>query len=225
MTGYTSVLIADADPSIRSIVKLSALEEGWDCDEAPDGISALKMLKNKSYHLIILDTDLPEVNGKIISKYIHHNSRIPILFLGSSAAEEDRLAAFNSGGNDYVLKPFFPRELMARIRNLLEIFGTASSTSHSIHCGHITMDTSSYDVQIENRKIKFTPREYELLLFLCRHPHQVFSREMLLDQVWGPGFSGSDRTVDTHVKSLRIKIRPYHNDIQTVWGIGYKFEP
>ncbi len=217
------LLIADADPSVRAIVRRCAEDEKWLLDEAKDGIEAVKLLRRKKYHLIILEVELPVIDGFMICENLKHNPDILVIFISKKSSEIDRLEAFEAGGNDYIIKPFYPRELVARIKNLLKLAGIVSMANQFLYSGKLKIDLYSQDVYADNRRIKLTPREYNLLLFFCRNPNKAFSRSMLLDLVWGRQFEGTDRTVDTHVKSLREKIKPYHNYITTVWGYGYKW--
>lgn len=220
------LLVADADASVREVIRLACEDEGWMCDDAPDGIAALKLLRRQEYQLAILDAELAELDGYTVCRHIRKTSRFPVIFIGSSGRENDRLAAFSCGGNDYVPKPFFPRELAARVKNLLEFCGVSKATvAKSITAGSIRIDPESHSVYVSGRRTQLAPREYDLLLLFAQHPHQAFSRDQLLNLVWGEEFFGSDRTVDTHVKSLRSKIRPYQSVIETIWGFGYKFEP
>ena len=225
MTREISILVADADSSVRSIIKLSALAEGWRCDEASDGISVLKRLRHSDYDLAILDTRLPELDGKIVCRYLRKTSQLPVIFISKDQKEEDRLSGFAVGGNDFVPKPFYPRELMARVKNLLKLCERFDHVSKTITAGALQIDIDSHCAHAQGRKLQLTPKEYDLILFLCQNPNQAFSRDALLNLVWGHEFVGTDRTVDTHVKSLRSKIHPLQHYIETIWGFGYRFEP
>lgn len=218
------LLVADADPSVRTIIRRCAEDEKWALDEAKDGIEAIKLLRRKRYHLLILEVELPIIDGFMVCENLNQTPNIPVIFISKRSSEEDRLAAFAAGGNDYIIKPFYPRELVARIKNLLKLSGIVGGADQFLYSGKIKIDLYSQDVYANNRRIKLTPREYNLLLFFCRNPNKAFSRSMLLDLVWGRQFEGTNRTVDTHVKSLREKIKPYQNYITTVWGYGYKYE-
>ena len=217
------LLSADADASVRNIIRLSAAEQGWLCDDAADGIAALKCLRRKRYDLLILDTELPEVDGVFVCHSLRKTEQTPVIFLGKSGTEAERLAGFEAGGNDYILKPFFPRELVARVKNLLALTGGGAGAHKIIEAGSLRMDMHARTAYLDSRPLQLAPKEYELLLFFCQHPSQAFSRDELLNEVWGRDFFGSDRTVDTHVKSLRGKLHP-REYIQTVWGFGYKFQ-
>ncbi|MDR3278889.1 MAG: response regulator transcription factor [Synergistaceae bacterium] len=216
------LLIADADASVRDIVRYCARDEGWVSDDAKDGISALKLLRKKQYHLVLLDPELPEISGELVCAQIRKNSSVPVIFLSKNTSEENRLACFTAGGNDFVIKPFFPREIVARIKSFLTLCG-AEPSRKALNSGSLIIKLYSHSVMLDNREIKLTPKEYDLLLFFCQNADKAFSRDEILDFVWGNSFSGTDRTVDTHVKSLRNKIRPYHNYITTIWGYGYKY--
>lgn len=218
------LLVADSDSSVRSIIRIAAEEAGWSLDEAADGITALKLFRRGRYHLLIVDFDLPELDGRIVCRQIRKSSALPVIFLSLHPEESERLASFEVGGNDYVLKPFYPRELMARVLSLLTLAGHTPQIRKNLSCGGLSLDLWSREVRVDGRRLSLTPKEYDLLLFFCHNQDMVFSRDVLLNRVWGDDFCGSDRTVDSHVKSLRSKITPHHGRIVTVWGVGYKFE-
>jgi DNA-binding response OmpR family regulator len=216
------LLVADADASVREVLRYCAKGEGWGIDEAKDGIAALKLLRRNQYDIVILDADLPEVSGDLVCGQIRKKSRVPVIFICGRSSEEDRLACFAAGGNDFVTKPFFPREILARVKSFLDLCGVFSS-GKEICSGNLLINTRFHSVMVDDREIKLTPKEYDLLLFFCQRPNRAFSRDDILDYVWGKCFAGADRTVDSHVKSLRNKIKPYHNYISTIWGFGYKY--
>lgn len=225
MAKIVRLLVADADASIREIIRLSAMEEGWHCDEAGDGLTALKMAHRGLYQLAVLDVDLPEVDGKILCRHIRRNMKAPVILLGMRGAESDRLAAFDAGGNDYLIKPFYPRELIARARSLMALSERIDPATQKVTCGALLIDPEAREAWVNGRTLQLAPKEYELLLFLCQNPNQAFTRDALLDLVWGPDFFGTDRTVDTHIKMLRNKLRPYDTLLETVWGYGYRLNP
>lgn len=224
MVSDTRLLIADTDAAVRGIIRISAQEEGWSFDEAGDGITALKLLRRNTFQIAILDYDLAELDGKIVCRQIRKSSGIPVIFLSSHGGETERLTGFAAGGNDYMIKPFYPRELVARIKSLLTLYGHTPEQKRTLVCGKISIDLLSHKAIVENRQLALTPKEYDLLLFFCQNPSKAYSRDALLNLVWGEDFYGSDRTIDTHIKSLRGKISPYHYYIVTIWGMGYKFE-
>lgn len=220
--GDVKLLVADADASVRDIILYCSKEQGWLMDQARDGIMAVKLLRRNHYQILILELELPVINGLMICEQFCVN--VPIIFISRKDSEQARLDAFAAGGNDFLAKPFYPRELVARIKNLLKLTGAYMYKNDTLHVGTLKINIKSRDVFIEERPVRLTPREYDLLLFLCRNQNQSFSRETLLNMVWGQPFDGTDRTVDTHVRSLREKIQPCHTYITTIWGYGYKFK-
>ncbi len=223
--GTVRLLVADSEKGIRSIIRQCASDEGYAVDEAADGISALKLFRRNEYHLIITEADLPELDGKNVCAQIRKASDIPIIIISEEGKKEDKLSFFALGVDDYVLKPFFPEELVARIKVFLRRCGEMKFLpSRTITFSGIQIDTVSHAVYINEKDVALTPKEYELLLFLLKNPNKAFSRQALLNEVWGYDFFGSDRTIDTHIKTLRESIKPYHQHIATIWGYGYKFE-
>jgi len=222
LSNVVRILAADADVSVRTIIRLAAAEQSWTCDDAPNGIAALKLLRRNRYDLAVLEAELPDVDGFLICRHLRKTMPTPVIFISKNGAEAGRLAGFEAGGNDYVLKPFYPSELTARIKNLLALTGGGAGAPKTVSAGRLNVDTYSRSASLDGRPLQLTPKEYDLLLFFCQHPFQAFARDVLLDEIWGREFFGSDRTVDTHVKSLRGKLRPF-DCIETVWGFGYKF--
>lgn len=218
------LLIVDNESSVRSTIKEKAAKEGYSCDEATDGIAALKLFRRYDYHIIILDTDLPQLDGRNVCRQIRKVSDVPIIIVTARSKEEDRLTGFELGADDYVLKPFFPSELMARVKVFLHRSGGLSKTlPGKISFSGLFIDTVSRSVHVDDKVVQLTPKEYDLLFFLSQNPNRAFPRDTLLNEVWGFDFAGSDRTVDTHIKTLRESIKPYDSYIITVWGFGYKF--
>lgn len=223
MAREIKLLIAEADVSVREVIRMSAAEQGWQCDCVGDGITAMKLIRRNIYQLAVLDAELPELDGHVICRQLKKKSSIPVVFISKNGREENRLAGFGAGGNDYVVKPFFPRELIARIKNLLELVHGTTQVEELVISGKIRIETASRQVLLAGKQIRLSPKEYDLLLFFCINQGQAFSRAQLLDLVWGTDFEGTDRTVDTHVKSLRNKLKPFQSYIETVWGHGYRF--
>jgi len=218
------LLIADNDETIRNQIRKMAESEGYAFDFAADGIHAIKLFKRRDYYLIILDTNLPGLDGWNVCRQIRKVSEIPIIIVSSLSGERDKLLAFESGADDYVCKPFSALELAARIKVFLyRSKGIKPAAPSKIAVEGLIIDSGAHAVYVDDRFVKLTPKEYELLFFLSQNPNKAFSREMLLNEVWGYEFIGSDRTVDTHIKTLRENIRPYDACIITVWGFGYKF--
>jgi len=215
------LLVADADASVRDIVLYSLGEQGWLVDGAKDGVSAIKLLRRNRYQMLILDLDLPIIDGLTVCEQFCADT--PVIFVSRRDAEQDRLDAFAAGGNDFLHKPFYPRELVARVKSLLGLIGAYRQKGDVLRAGVLHFMLGAREVSVADKPVKLTPREYDLLLFLARNEDRCFSRESLLNMVWGQQFDGSNRTVDTHIKSLREKLRPFHTHIATVWGVGYKF--
>lgn len=218
------LLVIDPDTEIRTIIKTHAAIEGFVTDEAADGITALKLFRRNNYNIVIMETQLPELDAWHVCRQIRKSSELPIIMLSKRNDEEETLSFFDIGVDDFVYKPFSARELMARLRVMLRRSAfRADYTPRRIIYDGLNIDTVSRMVYIDGEAITLTPREYCLLLYLAQNPNRALSREVILDEVWGEDFFGTDRTVDTHIKSLRESIRPYHKFIETVWGYGYMF--
>lgn len=218
------LLIVDRESAIRNAIKQVAMVQGYAFDEAADGIAALKLFRRHDYNVVLLDTDLPELDGKNVCRQIRKVSDVPILIISASCSEQDKLSAFELGADDYIAKPFSPKEVLARVKVFLHRTGSRTrSVPAKITFGGLFIDTISREVTADEHIVQLTPKEYDLLFFLSQNPNKAFSRETLLNDVWGYDFTGSDRTVDTHIKTLRENIRPYDTCIVTVWGFGYKF--
>ncbi len=217
------LLIVDKDANVRNAIKTVASSAGFAFDEAADGITALKLFKRNDYNLVILDIELPMLDGGNVCRQIRKVSDIPVIVVSFRLAESDKLAMFDLGADDYLCKPFSMQELLARIKVFLYRSDCLSRAPAKINFEGLLIDTISRSVYIDSSIVPLTPKEYELLYYLSQNPNQAFSREMLLNKVWGFEFQGSDRTVDTHIKTLRESIRPYDTYIVTVWGFGYKF--
>jgi DNA-binding response OmpR family regulator len=219
------LLIVDEDITDINIMKKHIIAEGYSVDEATDGIAALKLFRRNEYNLIILDTILPELDGKNVCRQIRKVSEVPIIIVSARSDEENKLLFFDLGVDDYIIKPFLPLELMARVKVFLRrSCGLKNIPSRRISFSGLHIDTISRTIYIGEKEVQLTLKEYELLLFLSQNPNKAFSRDELLNKVWGNDFLGSDRTIDTHIKTLRESLKPYHQYIATVWGYGYKFE-
>ncbi|WP_416825523.1 response regulator transcription factor [Ectobacillus polymachus] len=217
------ILIVDDESDMRQLVGMYLDNSGYVWDEAENGVHALEKMKEHSFDLIILDLMMPEMDGLTFCKEVRKTSDIPIIFLTAKGEEWNRVNGLRMGGDDYIVKPFSPGELIARLEAVLR----RSSKTDGIKAenwGPVTIDEKGHRVLIEGKEVSLTVKEFDLLYFLCKHQGQVFSRDQLLEKVWGYDYAGSTRTVDTHVKTIRLKFGQYANTIQTVWGIGYKFE-
>lgn len=219
------LLIADREPSVRNLIKHHISTEGFTTDEAADGIAALKLFRRNDYDMIILDTSLPELDGRHVCRQIRKVSEVPIIIISEQRSEQERLAGFALGADDYLTKPFSPLELLAKIKVFLHRSSALLRSAHQkLACQGLYVDTSARTVYVDERPVQLTPKEYQLLVYLMQNPNKALTRDMLLDEVWGYDFYGSDRTVDTHIKTLRENLKPYQHYIVTVWGLGYKFE-
>ncbi|MCI8660154.1 MAG: response regulator transcription factor [Lachnospiraceae bacterium] len=217
-----NLLIIDDDAHLRKLVRTYGELEGFACDEAEDGESALEIFQKKDFDLIVLDVMMPGMDGFQVLEAIRQDSRVPVIMLTARDEEYDKLTGFDLGADDYVPKPFSPKELMARIRAVLR--RTGKIQTDSITFGDLSILPSSRTVTIQNQKLNLPPKEFDLLLKLSQNENIVLSREKLLQTVWGYNYYGDVRTVDTHIKSLREHLGEYRKLIQTVWGVGYKLE-
>ena len=218
------LLIIDPDPEIRTQIRAHASLEGFVADEAANGIAALKLFRRNDYTIVIMETQLPELDAWHVCRQIRKTSELPIIMLSKHNNEEETLSFFDIGVDDFVYKPFSHKELMARLHVMLRHSAHHTNyTPRRIIFDGLCIDTVSRMVYTDGETVTLTPREYSLLLYLAQNPNRALSREVILNEVWGEDFFGTDRTVDTHIKSLRENIKPYHKYIETVWGYGYMF--
>lgn len=233
MTRAGSVLIVDDEKTLREVVRRYLELDGFQVWEAETGPEALERLAAGRPDLILLDVMLPGIDGFALARRIQSETPpnalpIPVIFLTARKDEMDRIAGFEIGADDYVTKPFSPRELVARVRAVLRRSGSLTQSDTPVEMGRLNIDPRSRTVALAGQAISLTAKEFDLLWFLARHPQQVFSRTQLLDNVWGYEFYGDESTVTVHIRRLREKIEPDASKptyIQTVWGIGYKFDP
>jgi len=221
------ILVVDDEKRIVDLVKIYLEREGFSVDEAFDGQQALDKISSSSYDLIILDLMLPIVDGWTVCKDIRQKYDTPIIMLTARGEEFDKVLGFELGADDYVVKPFSPRELTARVKALLRrIVSKEDEESEILAFPELMIDPISRVVKVNNKEVALTPKEFDLLYFLAKNKGKVFSREKLLKEVWGYDFYGSLRTIDTHIKQLREKLgrSKAASYISTIWGIGYKFE-
>lgn len=225
--GKDRILIVDDEERIRGMIREYYSLEGYDIDEVSDGVEALELFKQHQYSLIILDIMMPKMDGWSVCREIRKTSAVPIIMLTARGEEYDKLFGFELGVDDYIVKPFSPKELLARtkaiIRRSAAIVEGVSQEDRFRFAG-LEIAFKSRNVYVDGESVSLTPKEYELLKFFVQNLNQVFSREQLINSVWGYDFTGDDRTVDTHVKMLRDRLGNYRKFIVTVWGTGYKFE-
>ncbi|HNR03941.1 MAG TPA: response regulator transcription factor [Bacillota bacterium] len=226
MSGVRILLVEDEN-RIREMVKEYLENEGFVIDEAADGAEALDKFGNSEYDMLVLDVMIPKVDGWSVCREIRRASSIPILMLTARGEEYDKLFGFELGVDDYIVKPFSPKELVARIKAVLRRSSNSGSNAYSAELFEykgLLVNMSSRKVTIDERNIDMTPREFDLMSFFIKNRDRVFTREQLLNKVWGYEFGGDFRTVDTHIKMLRESLGEYRNLLVTVWGVGYKFE-
>ncbi|MEK7017581.1 response regulator transcription factor [Bacillus sp. FSL R9-9410] len=218
-----NVLVVDDESDMRQLVGMYLDNFGYEWGEAENGKEALRKLETDHYDFVVLDIMMPEMDGLLVCKEIRKTSDVPIIFLTAKGEEWNRVNGLRMGADDYIVKPFSPGELIARMEAVLRRY-TKQEQQEEIQFGPILINEKSRRVETNGETIPLTVKEFDLLYFLCQHNGQVFSREQLLEKVWGYDYAGSTRTVDTHVKTMRLKLGESGNYIQTVWGVGYKFE-
>lgn len=228
------ILLVDDEERIRKLLNLYLTREGYEITEAGDGKEALELALTEDFHCILLDLMMPEMDGIEVAKELRKEKSTPVIMLTAKGEEGDRVEGLEVGADDYIVKPFSPREVVLRVKAILRrssetaFIEKDSSAKDMIVYEHLVIDNDAHRVLADDKKVNLTPKEYELLLFLAKSPDKVFNREELLKEVWNYDFYGDLRTVDTHVKRLREKLNKVSPEasqmIHTVWGIGYKFE-
>ena len=214
------ILIVDDEVLIRKVIKEYCILENYEVVETENGIDAIEKIKHDNIDLIVLDVMMPKLDGLSAFKEIKKIKNIPTIVLSARSEEFDKLTGFELGIDDYVTKPFSPKELMARIKAVLK---RSKNIEDSYIYEDLKIDTLGRVVTIDNKEVKLTPKEYELLNYFIENKGIALSREQLLTKVWGYNFFGDDRTVDTHIKMLRNNLGKYRNLIVTVRGVGYKY--
>ncbi|MCM3291242.1 response regulator transcription factor [Paenibacillus sp. MER 180] len=219
------LLIIDDEEDMRALVHMYLKSSGFEVYQAANGEEALEILSAMSIDLIVADVMMPILDGFTLCLNIRQSSNVPIVFLTARGEEWDRVYGLKIGADDYIVKPFSPSELIARIDAVLRRVNRESAADKTVQLyGQIEINERGRTVKVCGKPLALTLKEFELLLFLCRHRGQALSREQLLEHVWGIDYEGSVRTVDTHIKTLRIKLGNVGEFIQTMWGIGYKLE-
>ncbi|GIQ69369.1 DNA-binding response regulator [Xylanibacillus composti] len=230
----TTILVVDDEERIRRLLRMYLEKEGYMIEEAEDGETALRKALDHNYDLILLDVMLPGIDGVEVCERVRQEKATPIIMLTAKGEESNRVQGFEVGADDYVVKPFSPREVIYRVKAILRrssstaYLATDPGTSNNIVFPHLVIEHDAHRVTAGGQEISLTPKEYELLHYLAGSPDKVFSREDLLKDVWNYEFFGDLRTVDTHVKRLREKLNKVSPEaaamITTVWGVGYKLE-
>ena len=220
------ILIVDDEAKIREVIREYAEFNHYETGEAEDGMQAVNMCLNDHYDLVIMDIMMPKLDGYSACKEIRKDKDIPIIMLSARGEEYDKLFGFELGIDDYVVKPFSPKELMARVAAVLARRNASESQAPSAELvsGGLVVNKNSRTVTIDGKRIDVTLKEYELLVYLMENKNIALSRDKLLQDIWGYDFFGDDRTIDTHIKNLRGRLGDYRDKIATVRGIGYKFE-
>ncbi|MBE6839081.1 MAG: response regulator transcription factor [Ruminococcus sp.] len=220
-----TILVVDDEKNIRNVVKEYAEFEGYEVFEAEDGMEAVEMCRRQNFDLIVMDIMMPRLDGFSACKEINKIRQTPVIMLSARGEEYDKLFGFEIGAEDYVVKPFSPKELMARIKILLKR-NSAQNTPNETRMTFegLCIDIAGREVYVNGERVSMTPKEYDLLFFLVQNKGIALSREKLLEKVWGFDFFGDDRTVDTHIKMLRNSLGEYRKFIITLRGMGYKFE-
>ncbi|MBU6079548.1 response regulator transcription factor [Allobacillus halotolerans] len=234
MSEEGKILIVEDEERIRRLLKLYLSREGYTLEEVENGEEALQMALENDYDLILLDLMLPGMNGEEVCEKLRERKATPVIMLTAKGEEGNRVQGFEVGADDYIVKPFSPREVVLRVKALLrrssatKYLETSPETNDVLVFPHLSIDKDAHRVMVHNTEVNLTPKEYELLYYLAKTPDKVFDREELLKEVWEYEFFGDLRTVDTHVKRLREKLNRVSEDaakmIVTVWGVGYKFE-
>ena len=219
------ILIVDDEINIRDLIKKYAKFENYEVDEATNGMEAIEKVEKNHYDIIIMDVMMPELDGFSAIKEIRKKYDIPTIVLSARGEEYDRLHGFDLGIDDYVVKPFSPKELLMRVGAILARYNAKGTKNNYLwQYKDLKIDDNARIVYINNNRIEMTPKEYNLLMYLINNANRVVTREQLLSQIWGYDFFGDDRTLDTHMKLLRKKLGEYGQCIVTLRGVGYRFE-
>jgi DNA-binding response OmpR family regulator len=227
MASKPKILVVDDDVNICELIRLYLEKEGFTVDLAYDGDKAIQVFKKEAPSLVILDIMLPGKDGWQVCREIRQISNIPIIMLSAKGETFDKVLGLELGADDYIIKPFEAKELIARIKAVLRRYEVKSNNNDKeIIFPNLVIDLSTYKLKVSGNEMEIPPKELELLYFLASNPNKVFTREQLLEEVWGFDYFGDSRTVDVHVKRLREKIEKEEQTwgIKTVWGVGYKFE-
>lgn len=219
------LLVVDDEDKIREVIKEYAEFSGYEVTEAADGMSAIGLCKLNDYDLIIMDVMMPKLDGFSSVKEIKKIKDIPVIMLSARGEEYDKLFGFELGIDDYVVKPFSPKELMARVNAVLQRKSVSENNSAQVmKFDGLEVNFAARTITVDGERVNLTPKEYDLLFYLIQNKNIALSRDKLLSDIWGYDFFGDDRTIDTHIKNLRNNLGPYRNFIVTLRGVGYKFE-
>jgi len=223
-----TILVVDDEPVVRDVVVRYLRRDGHATLEAANGDAARALIESSSPNLVVLDVMLPGMDGLELCRWIRSRSQLPVILLTARVDESDRIVGLELGADDYVTKPFSPRELAVRVRTVLRRSAAPTTTLGSIDVGELKLDAGAHRVLRDGDELTLTLKEFDLLWFLASHPRIVFSRDALMERVWGYQSALDTGTVTVHVRRLREKIEPdptHPTHIQTVWGVGYRFDP
>ena len=218
------LLIVDDEKRIRALIAKYASFEGYETDEAEDGMQAVAMCREYRYDLIIMDVMMPELDGFSAVREIRKSSDTPVIMLSARGEEYDRIHGFELGIDDYVVKPFSPKELMMRVGAVLKRSRSEKAPEETVAIDGLTVNFTARRVTVDGQELDLSPKEYDLLFYMVRNRGSALSREKLISDVWGYDFFGDDRTLDTHIKLLRRQLGRYADRITTLRGVGYRFE-
>ena len=219
------VLIVDDDIHINELIDMYLKSGGYSTKKCFNGNDACNIVESEDIGLVILDVMLPGKDGIEVLKYIRKSSDVPVIMLTAKGEVFDKVLALELGADDYMVKPFDPKELLARVKAVTRRYTVDNQSKDLIKYSDLTIDIGGYEVTYKGSTVKLAPKELELLHFMASNPNKVFTREQLMYEVWGYDYPGDSRTVDVHIKRLREKVKGGENwELQTVWGVGYKFE-
>ena len=219
------ILIVDDDENICEVIRMYLNSSNYDNRIVNNGKDVENVFIEYKPDLVLLDIMLPNIDGIDVLKWIRKESEVPVIMLTAKGDTFDKVLALELGADDYIVKPFEPKELLARVKAVMRRYNTDSTNKEVIDYSDLNVDANSYNVLYRGEEIKMPPKEFELLYYLASNKNKVFTREQLLCEVWGYDYPGDSRTVDVHIKRLREKVKNGENwDLQTVWGVGYKFE-
>ena len=220
------VLIVEDDPNIAELLRLYMERDGFEAEIAADGGKGISLFENENFDLVLLDIMLPVLDGWGVLKEIRSQSKTPVIMLTAKGETFDKVSGLEMGADDYIVKPFEPKELIARVHAVLRRFGSYETGGKKLEFDKLVIDMDSYVLVVDGKPIDAPPKEMELLYYLASSPNRVYTRNQILDEVWGFDYFGDTRTVDVHIKRIREKLEGVSEKwaVKTVWGIGYKFE-
>jgi DNA-binding response OmpR family regulator len=223
-----SILMVDDNKDIIDLLSPHFEKEQFNVTVAQDGLEAYKIFDPEKHNLILLDIMMPKIDGITLCKKIRQTSTVPIIMLTAKGEDEDVIMGIDVGADDYIVKPFSPRQVIAKIKALIRRLDIVKASDKLINIDNLSINMDEYTFKIDNILIPLTKKEIEIVYLMAKHPSRIYSREIILDTLWGNEYYGDVRTVDTHIKRIRAKlqlnIKKYSWDIKTVWGVGYKFE-